>query len=183
MDWPSDAWSFEPQTDAVPHPAEKARRSDVGESDQRKLPDRLAVERDLDRADALAARDRSEERLLGLEHELQLLRLPLRERNVLVGDETRRHLVLGTLPNPDRRNRLSVLVELDGIVELEAVVQELLRLARARSVRPGPEHHRQQPSRPALRRRDKTVPGGVGEPGLHAVDVRVAPQQSVAIGL
>ena len=56
-----------------------------------------------------------------------------------------------------------------------------LSLARAASERA--EHHRQQPALAALGGRDQAPAGGVGVPGLHAVDVRIDPQQPVAVRL
>src|ERR1700674_58592 len=75
--------SLEPQADGVPCASEQARERHLHQCDERILADRLCVERDLDHADTLPLRDRSNQRLDGLQRELQLLRLALRQRHIL----------------------------------------------------------------------------------------------------
>src|SRR6202171_5440775 len=94
--------SLEPQTDGVPCATEQAREGNLRQCNQRILAHRLGVESDLDDADALSSGDGSEQRLDGLERELQLLCLALRQRHILVGNEARRHRVGRALPHLER---------------------------------------------------------------------------------
>src|SRR2546421_9496428 len=175
--------SFEPQSDGVPRTPEQARERHLLQANQRVLSDRLGVERDLAQADTLSARDRRNQRLDGLQRELQLRRLALGQRHVLVNDEAGGDRVRRALPYLERADLRAVLIELHGVVELEYVNEQLLGLARARRIGPRAEHHGKQPPRATLRRRDQTIARTVGKSGLDAVDVRVAPEQPVAIRL
>src|SRR6202171_287458 len=91
--------SLEPQTDGVPCATEEACEGNLRQCNQGILAHRLGIESDLDDADAWSSGDRSEQRLDGLQRELQLLCLALRQRHILVGDEARGHRVGRALPD------------------------------------------------------------------------------------
>ena len=76
------------------------------------------------------------------------------------------------------------MVELHGVERLESVVEELLapRSPRAASD-DAPSTTAIWRRSPALRRGDEAPSGGIGVPGLHAVDVRIDPQEPVAVRL
>ena len=92
----------EPQAHGVPRAAEEARERHVLERDQREVGNRLAVQRDLDGADALRARDRRDQRFVRLHRQRELVGLALRDRQVAVGEEARGHLEARALPDAQR---------------------------------------------------------------------------------
>src|SRR6476620_6332191 len=118
---------FEPQAHRVPGAPEEARRRHVSERQQRISTYRLAVERDLDRPHRLTLDYRRQQRLDRFQRKLEILSLPLRQGHIPVDDEPGGHRLLGALPDAQRADRLSALVELHRIEELESVVQQLLR--------------------------------------------------------
>src|SRR5215475_12545772 len=62
----------EPQSYGIPGAAEKVRRCDVFQCNQREFRHRTALERDFDHADTLRARDRRDQRLLRFEREREI---------------------------------------------------------------------------------------------------------------
>src|SRR5512146_427390 len=115
-----------PQLHRVDRAAEQVRKRHLLECYERKLRDGLPFERDLDEADGLAVQHRRDERLLRLEHDVELVGLALRQRQETVGPKTGADVVLRPLPHAKRRHRLAGLIERYGIERLEAPVQELL---------------------------------------------------------
>ena len=93
------------------------------------------------------------------------------------------HRVRRALPHLERFHRLAAVVELHAVEELEAPVEQLERLLRARRFGGRAEQHREQAPLAAARGGDQAVARGLGVAGLDAVDARVDPQQAVAVGL
>ena len=91
--------------------------------------------------------------------------------------------MLRAFPYAKRRHGLARLIERHRIERLESPVQELLALRGPRRVGACSEHDRHEAAIAALRRCDKTPAGRLGMTGLDAVDVRIRPQQPVAIRL
>src|SRR6202171_654723 len=104
--------SLEPQSDGVPRAPDQTCERHLLQGNQRVFSDCLGVERDLDQADALSSCNRCYQRLNGLLRELQLLRLALRQRHILVGDEARGYRVRRALPYLERADLRAVLIEL-----------------------------------------------------------------------
>ena len=120
---------------------------------------------------------------LRLHRGLQLRGVALGQRQKEILIEADPHVVLRTLPDPDRGHGLVPRVHLDRIVELKAVIENLLALGRARRLGGGAGHHRDEAPAVALRRGHEAVAGGFVVAGLDAVDVGIGPEQAVAVRL
>src|SRR5215813_3639741 len=115
---PRQRWtlsSFEPQPYAIPSAAEESGLGHVGERDHRELRERAAFERNLDRTDTLAVRDRCDQRLGRRHRELERSGLAFRQRKVLVSKKAGGDIVRRAFPYPQRLHRLAGLIELHGI--------------------------------------------------------------------
>src|SRR5690606_31206519 len=174
---------------AVPGAAEPARRLDGAEGDQRPLEQQLVVDPDSQRADALALRDRRDQRLDALDLGLDLVGLAARHGHAQFAVEAAGDRGRPALPDLGLAGRVAFRVDAHRVEVLEAVVEQLLRLDRARRLRTGADDDRDQapftvePRLLAPRGRDQAIAGRFGVPGLHAVDTRVDGQQAVAIRL
>ena len=91
------------------------------------LGERLAIERDAQRGDALSARDRSDDRLLGNDIGLELSGLALRHGDIEVALHAGLDCVLRALPYVERAHHFAAAEELHVIEELIAPVEELER--------------------------------------------------------
>src|SRR5690606_13294458 len=141
------------------------------------------------RADALALRDRRDQRLDALDLGLDLVGLAARHGHEQFAVEAAGDRGRLALPDLVLAGRLAFRVDAYRVEVLEAVVEQLLRLDRARRLRTGADDDRDQapftvePRLLAARGRDQAIAGRFGVSGLHAVDARVDGQQAVAIRL
>src|SRR5688572_26681543 len=149
--------SFEEQSQAVPAAAEDAGDRDLFQGYHREFAVRLAVHLDAQHADLLTRGDRREQRLLGFDRRLELLRVAFRDAQEEVVLEARLDLVGAAFPHLDRGDRLVLLVQPHGVEELKAVIQQLLAFARAHRLRARAHDDRDQAPRPAARRCDQAV--------------------------
>ena len=85
------------------------------------------------------------------------------------------------LPHPGIGQLAAGVVQLVGLVEAEAVVEQCLAGRGARFLAPGAQHHGDQAHAVALCRGHQAVAGRFGMAGLDTVHRRVAPEQFVAI--
>ena len=111
------------------------------------------------------------------------MRLTFGQRHILVSDKACGDRVIGAFPYAKRAHLLPVLIELNGVVRLVSVIEQLLRFARTGRIGSRPENDRKQAPRAAFGRRNQAVSRGLGKSGFHTIDVRIAPQQPVAIRL
>src|SRR5881409_3620501 len=127
---------LEPQPECIPGPPENPGDSHRLEGDDGVFADRPAIVRDAQRADALAPCHRRDERLLRQQLGLQLARLAFRHGDHQVALEACLDRAFRPLPDLERFHGVTAGVELHAVEELEAPIEQLLRLLRARSSTP-----------------------------------------------
>src|SRR2546426_277837 len=121
---------LEPQPECIPGSPENPGDSHRLESDDGVFADRPAIVRDAQRADALAPCHRRDERLLRQHFALQLARLASRHGDHQVALEACLDRVFRPLPDLERFHGVTVGVEPHAVEELEAPIEQLLRLDR-----------------------------------------------------
>src|SRR6185436_14253203 len=88
------------------------------------LGERLAVEGEPQRADAVPHPNRGHQRLHAFHRRLEPLEKTFRQRYEVIAGQSRVQLVAAALPDWQNVNRLTGGIELDGIVGLESIVQQ-----------------------------------------------------------
>src|SRR5689334_1036142 len=112
---------LDPETQRVPGPAEDAGFGDRFERDQRDLDDRRTADRrDLDGADALALRERRDQRVGALDLALQLAALSLRHADEDAAGGAELRLVDLSFPDRRRDDRLAVVEQAHRVERLVA---------------------------------------------------------------
>src|SRR6266446_6680791 len=174
---------LEPQPECIPGTPENPGDSHRLESDDGVFAEQPAIVHDAQRADALALSHRRDERLLRQQFGPQLVRLAFRHGDHQVALEACLNRAFGPLPDLEGFHSVTASVELHAVEELEAPVEQLLRLLRTRRFRRRAEQNRKQAPAAASRRRDEAEARCLGMAGLDAVYRRIEPQQPIAVRL